>query len=133
MRKYLIVAIAALTALVFSAVAIAQTPAPTMSVKITPKKAGTKNKPKNSQINLEITNNDPKRTLSKLTAIHIRHHDVGDEEPNFAGVLLQISERLTPIARGACLITERADHSASDGARCLLVINDEDGRLNGKA
>jgi hypothetical protein len=67
LRKYLIVAIAALTAVVFSAVAIAQTPAPTMSVKITPKKAGKKNKPKNSQINLEIVNNDPKRTLSKLT------------------------------------------------------------------
>ena len=43
-----------------------------MTVKITPKKAGTKNKPKNSQINLEITNNDPKRTLSQLDDHHAR-------------------------------------------------------------
>jgi hypothetical protein len=66
LRKYLIVAIAALTALAFTAVAIAQTPAASMSVKIAPKKAGTKKKPKNSSIELNIKNNDPKRTLSKL-------------------------------------------------------------------
>ena len=42
MRKYLIVAIAALTAMAFTAVAIAQTPAATMKVKVGPKKAGTK-------------------------------------------------------------------------------------------
>jgi hypothetical protein len=67
LRKYLIVAIAALTAVALTAVAVAQTPAPTMSVKITPKKAGTKKKPKNATINLEIVNNDSKRTLSRLT------------------------------------------------------------------
>jgi hypothetical protein len=68
LRKYLIVGIAALTALAFAAVSFAQTPAaPTMDVKITPTKAGTKSKPKNSKINLEIVNNDSKRTLSRLT------------------------------------------------------------------
>ena len=68
MRKYLIFGVAALTALAFTAVALAQTPtAPTMEVAVTPKKAGTKKKPKNSQIKLEIVNNDPKRTLGKLT------------------------------------------------------------------
>jgi hypothetical protein len=67
LRKYLIVAIAALTALAFTTAAIAQTPAASMKVKIAPKKAGTKKKPKNSSIDLTITNNDSKRTLSKLT------------------------------------------------------------------
>ena len=38
-----------------------------MEVGITPKKAGTKKKPKNSKIKLEIVNGDSKRTLSKLT------------------------------------------------------------------
>jgi hypothetical protein len=67
LRKYLIVAIAALTALAFTTAAIAQTPAASMKVKIAPKKAGTKKKPKNSSIELTITNNDNKRTLSQLT------------------------------------------------------------------
>jgi hypothetical protein len=67
LRKYLIVAIAALTAMAFTAVALAQTPAATMKVTVKPKKAGTKKKPKNSSIELNITNNDPKRTLGKLT------------------------------------------------------------------
>jgi hypothetical protein len=67
LRKYLIVAIAALTTLAFAAVALAQTPAATMTVKITPKKAGTKAKPKNSKLTLNIVNGDSKRTLSRLT------------------------------------------------------------------
>ena len=67
MRKYLIVAIAALTAMAFTTVALAQTPAATMKVSIKPKKAGTKKKPKNSSIELNIENADPKRTLDKLT------------------------------------------------------------------
>jgi len=66
LRKYLIVGIAALTALAFTAVSFAQTPAATMDVQITPKKAGTKKKPKSSKINLEIVNGDSKRTLSRL-------------------------------------------------------------------
>ena len=36
-------------------------------VTVAPKKAGTKTKPKNSSIHLNIVNNDPKKTLSKLT------------------------------------------------------------------
>jgi hypothetical protein len=67
LRKYLIVAVAALTAMAFTAVALAQTPAATMKVSIKPKKAGTKKKPKNASIELNIQNNDPKRTLGKLT------------------------------------------------------------------
>jgi hypothetical protein len=69
LRKFLIVAIAALTAVAFTTVALAQgTGAPaTMKVTIKPKKAGTKKKPKNSSIELNIQNNDSKRTLGKLT------------------------------------------------------------------
>jgi hypothetical protein len=67
LRKYLIVAIAALTAMAFTAVALAQTPAATMKVSVKPKKAGTKKKPKNSSIELNIVNNDPKKTLGSLT------------------------------------------------------------------
>jgi hypothetical protein len=69
LRKFLIVAIAALTAIAFTTVALAQgTQKPaTMKVTIKPKKAGTKKKPKNSSIELNIQNNDSKRTLGKLT------------------------------------------------------------------
>jgi hypothetical protein len=66
LRKYLIVAIAALTAMAFTAVALAQTPAATMKVTVKPKKAGTKKKPKNSSIELNIVNNDPTKTLGSL-------------------------------------------------------------------
>jgi hypothetical protein len=67
LRKYLIVAIAALTAIAFATAAIAQTPAQSMKVKVAPKKAGTKKKPKNASITLDITNNESTRTLGKLT------------------------------------------------------------------
>jgi len=67
LRKYLIVAIVATTAMAFAATSFGATPAATMKVSVTPKKAGTKKKPKNSSIHLTIKNNDSKRTLSKLT------------------------------------------------------------------
>jgi hypothetical protein len=67
LRKFLIVAIAAFTTMAFTAVAVAQTPAASMKVTIKPKKAGTKKKPKNASIDLNIQNNDTKRTLSQLT------------------------------------------------------------------
>ena len=67
MRKYLIVAVAAIAAVAFASVSLAQTPKPqTMSVKVSPKQAGTKKKPKNSSIVLDIQNNESKRTLGKL-------------------------------------------------------------------
>ena len=66
MRKYLIVAIVATTAMAFAATSFGATPAATMKVSVTPKKAGTKKKPKNSTIRLTIKNNDPKKTLSSL-------------------------------------------------------------------
>jgi len=66
LRKYLIVAIAALTAMAFTAVAIAQTPGATMKVTVKPKKAGTKKKPKDSTVALEITNSDVTQTASRI-------------------------------------------------------------------
>jgi len=67
LRKYLIVAVAAMTALTFTSVAVAQTTTPDMSVSITPKKAGKKKKPKNSEIKLSIENFETNRTMSELT------------------------------------------------------------------
>jgi hypothetical protein len=70
LRKYMIVAIAAIAAIAFASVSLAQTPDPqTMSVKVAPKKAGTKHKPKNSSIVLDIQNNESNRTLGKLEII----------------------------------------------------------------
>jgi hypothetical protein len=67
LRKYLIVAIAALTAVAFAAVAIAQSAdTATLNMKVTPKKAGTKAHPKNSTLNLNVVNGNIKRTMSDL-------------------------------------------------------------------
>ena len=67
MRNYLLAAVAAVAVIAVAApVASAQAPA-TMKVGVTPTKAGTKSKPKNSTINLAVTNADTKRTMSKLT------------------------------------------------------------------
>ncbi len=68
MRKTLIAALTALTALALAAVAIAQTP-PSIDVTatISPSKAGTKKKPKSEKVNLTINNNkDSKTSASKI-------------------------------------------------------------------
>jgi hypothetical protein len=68
LRKYLITALAAVTAVALTApIASAQTPSPEMKVSITPKKAGTKKKPKYSTIKLSIENPETTRTMSELT------------------------------------------------------------------
>jgi hypothetical protein len=67
LRKYLIAAVAAVTAIAFSAVALAQGPdTATLSVKVSPKDAGTKTKPKNSTFTLNVVNNNTSRTMSDL-------------------------------------------------------------------
>jgi hypothetical protein len=67
LRKYLIAALAAITAFAVASVAIAQsTPTATMTVKVTPKKTGTKKKPKNGKVELKIVNDDPNRTMDNL-------------------------------------------------------------------
>ena len=69
MRKTLIAAIAALTALAMAAVALAQNPAPTIDVtaKVRPSKAGTKKKPKSERLDLVINNNkDSKTSAGKI-------------------------------------------------------------------
>jgi hypothetical protein len=68
LRKSLITAVAAVTAVAVAVpIASAQTPTPTMKVSVTPKDAGTKNKPKNSGIKLSIENPETNRTMTKLT------------------------------------------------------------------
>ena len=67
MRKYLIVAIAAMTALAFAAVSVAQTPdKATLTTKLTPKNAGTKKKPTNATLHLNVVNANTSRTMSDL-------------------------------------------------------------------
>jgi hypothetical protein len=70
LRKYLIAAVAALTAVACTAgVAQAQNPAPApeLTVGITPTKAGTKKKPKSGKVTLRIENNvESKTTMTKL-------------------------------------------------------------------
>jgi hypothetical protein len=69
LRKYLVAAVAAFTAIACTGVAHAQNPAPdpTLSVSITPSKVGTKKKPKSSKVKLRIENNvESKTTMSKL-------------------------------------------------------------------
>ena len=72
MRKYLIAAVAAFTVLSVAAVAVAQTqypaPDPSSNVTVSPKKAGTKKKPKKVGLGLFIANN----VESKTTASHIQ-------------------------------------------------------------
>jgi hypothetical protein len=69
LRKYLIAATAAFTAMACTGVAHAQNPAPApeLSVSISPKKVGTKKKPKSGKVTLSIANNvESKTTMDKL-------------------------------------------------------------------
>jgi hypothetical protein len=69
LRKTLIAALTALTALALAAVALAQNPAPTASleVSVAPTKVGTKKKPRNGRLELNAqTNRESKSTASKI-------------------------------------------------------------------
>jgi len=69
LRKTLIAALAALTALAVAAVAFAQNPAPTASldVSVAPIKAGTKNKPRSGRLEISATTNrESKSTASRI-------------------------------------------------------------------
>jgi hypothetical protein len=69
LRKYLIAGLAALIAVGCADIARAQNPAPapTMTVNLTPSKAGTKKKPKSAKVRLKIENNvESKTTMSTL-------------------------------------------------------------------
>jgi hypothetical protein len=67
LRKYLIVAVAAFTAIAIASVASAQgTDTATLKVSVSPKDAGTKSKPKNTRFNLEVVNSNTSRTMSDL-------------------------------------------------------------------
>jgi hypothetical protein len=67
LRKYLIVAIAAFTAIAFAAVSYGQgTDTATLEVSVSPKKAGTKKKPKSGKFHLNVVNGNTLRTMSDL-------------------------------------------------------------------
>jgi hypothetical protein len=69
LRKYLIMALAAMLSIAVAAVAVAQDPstAPDVTAKITPTKAGTKKKPKNSSLKLFVKNNQTAATVDTIT------------------------------------------------------------------
>jgi len=73
LRKTLIAALAALTALALTAVAFAQNPPPSIDVTatISPTKAGTKKKPKSEKLNLTITNNKESKTSASKIEIQV--------------------------------------------------------------
>jgi hypothetical protein len=67
LRKFLIVALAAIAAIAFAAVSFAQSGSgATLDTVLTPKDAGTKAKPTHSLLDLEVVNGDNKRTMSDL-------------------------------------------------------------------
>ena len=67
MRKFLIVAVAAIAAISFAAVSFAQGGSgATLDVKVSPKNAGTKKKPKNSTFTLDVVSEDTFRTMDEL-------------------------------------------------------------------
>ena len=68
MRKLLIAALAALTAIAAVSIANAQTgPGAEVTVSVSPEKVGTKKKPKPTKVNLEIVNSDSTQTADGLT------------------------------------------------------------------
>jgi hypothetical protein len=74
LRKYLIAAVAALTALCLTAVAMAQNPAPAPKLtikKATPKDAGTKTKPKPARLSLLVKNNVESKTTMDILDLYL--------------------------------------------------------------
>jgi hypothetical protein len=72
LRKYLIAAFAAMLSIAVAAVAVAQDPdpsttAPDVKTTVSPAKAGTKSKPKNSTLKLFVKNNRTDATVSTIT------------------------------------------------------------------
>ena len=75
MRKILIAALAALTALAAVSIASAQeeTPGATVEVTLSPKKAGKKKKPKPVKVNLTLVNEDSSQTADSIEVFMGRH------------------------------------------------------------
>jgi len=72
LRKFMIAALAALLSIAVAAVAVAQDPnpstsAPDVTTTVSPAKAGTKNKPKNSTLKLFVKNNRTDSTVDTIT------------------------------------------------------------------
>jgi hypothetical protein len=67
LRKYLVVALAAMLSIALASVAFAANAAPDVSAKLTPKNAGTKKKPTNSKLTLSVKNNQTDATVDTIT------------------------------------------------------------------
>jgi hypothetical protein len=67
LRKYLIVALAAVLSIAVASVALAANAAPNVTAKLAPAKAGTKAKPRNSKLSLFVKNNQTDATVDTIT------------------------------------------------------------------
>ena len=113
MRKFLIVAIAAITVVAFAAVALAQgADTATLTTKLTPKNAGTKKKPTNAKFDLTVVNGNTKRTMSAL--------DI------FMPKTMRISLKGMPTCSAAAIQTRTCPKSSILGhgeAKALIGVN----------
>jgi hypothetical protein len=66
LRKYLIMALAAVLSIAVAAVAVAQTAGPTLTASVSPTKAGTKKKPKTAMFKLQAKTNRTDATVSSI-------------------------------------------------------------------
>lgn len=73
MRKFMIAAVAALTALAVVAVSNAQTPGAAVTVSVAPTKVGTKKKAKAEKLTLEVKNQDSTQTADRLQIFVAKH------------------------------------------------------------
>jgi hypothetical protein len=67
LRKYLIVALAAVLSIAVASVALAANAAPDVTATLSPSKAGTKKKPKNASLKLFVKNNQNDATVDTIT------------------------------------------------------------------
>lgn len=112
MRKTLIAALAALTALALAAVAFAQNPAPTadLEVSMAPTKVGTKKKPRSGRLQLSAeTNRESKSTASRIEIFVPK-----GAKMNTAGLKACAFGKLNASGKAACPTASKAGTGSAD-------------------
>jgi hypothetical protein len=112
LRKILIAALAALTALAAVAVASAQeqqAPGAEMTISVSPSKVGTKKKPKPAKISLEIDNADSSQTADGLRIFHAKQIAVST-----TGLKKCSAAKLEEQGKSACPAASRLGRGTAD-------------------
>src|SRR4051794_27386398 len=65
--------------------------------------------------------------LGQLTAIHVGHNHIGQNQANLARVLLQMAQCFPAIASASRVITETTHHTAGGGSWGFFVVDDQHG------